>query len=142
MARVRLSCVVEEDGARRVFDSCSAATAAVIRAMRAAGIADDDLSTTGVQLSRRRDTGRYLGQNSLTVTVRPPERAGEVVGLAVDAGGDAISIDHLQFGLEDSVSAESDARAQAVAATRRIAEEVAAAAGVQLGELVLRARGW
>lgn len=141
LARVRLSCSTEDEGGRAAFEACASVTAAVIAALRDAGIGDGDVSTSGVQLSRRRDNGRYVAQNNLVVTVRPPDRTGEVLGVAVDAGGDALSIDQLVFDLADASEALSEARARAVHSARERAEELAAAASVQIGQLVSLSEG-
>lgn len=136
LARLRLRCLGEDDRAASAFDACSSATAAVIAALREAGADDGDLSTSGIALSQRHDDSRYIGMNTLVVTVRPPERAGQVLAVAVEAGGDALAIDNIQFDVADDTEERSQARAQAVLDARRIAQELAAAAGVRLGRLI------
>lgn len=136
LARLRLSCLGEHARAAAAFDACSSETAAVIAALAEASISSSDLSTSGIVLSRRHDSDRYFALNSLVVTVRPPERAGEVLAVAVDAGGDALTIDNVAFDVADDAEARSQARQEAVEDARRTAEELAAAAGVRLGRLI------
>jgi uncharacterized protein len=94
-------------------------------------IALDDLS---------RALGGFLGALSKTikshhmnVTVRDINRVGSVLDSAVEAG--ANTINGIQFDVLDRTAATSEARRAAVANARAVAEEVAAAAGVQLGEV-------
>jgi uncharacterized protein YggE len=136
LARVHLGCMVEHDRAAEAFEGCSSATAAVIAALRNAGLGEGAISTSGIQLTRRHDNQRYLGTNNLAVTVRPPERTGEILGIAVGAGADALSINNLEFGVADDTEARSRARAEAVRDAYAIANELAGAAGVTLGRLV------
>lgn len=134
--RLRLSCLNEHVRAAAAFDACSSETAAVIAALAESGIGSNDLSTSCIVLSRRHDSDRYLALNSLVVTVRPPERAGGVLAVAVDAGGDALTIDNVAFDVADDAEARSQARQEAVQDARRTAEELAAASGVRLGRLI------
>ncbi|HXY43517.1 MAG TPA: SIMPL domain-containing protein [Acidimicrobiales bacterium] len=136
LARLRLGCFAEHDRAALAFDACSSATAAVIAALREAGAGDDDLSSSGISLSRRHDSNRYVALNGLVVTVRPPERAGEVLAVVVDAGGDALTINNVEFDVADDSDERSQARQEAVRDARRTAEQLASAAGVRLGRIL------
>lgn len=139
VARVRLTCTSEDETAAAAFDACSSVTAAVIAALREWGVSEDDLSTEGIDLSRNhrnREEQPYLASNALSVDVRPPERAGELLQRALEAGGDALAIGRLQFVVADPEPALAQARAAAVRAARQMAEELASAAGMSLGRLV------
>jgi uncharacterized protein len=135
LARLRLGCIVENEGAVGAFDSCSTATAAVIAALRDTGAGEDDISTSGIQLSKRHQ-GPYVAENDFTVTVRPPESAGEVLAVAIGAGGDALTINGIEFDVADDTAARSEARSMAVRDAHDKAEELASAAGLRLGRLV------
>jgi uncharacterized protein YggE len=141
LARVHVTCLVKRPAAALAFDDCSEATRSVLAALGAAQIADGDLATSGIDLSRQHDDGSYVATNSLVVVVRPPERVGAVLRAAVEAGGDAVSIGRLDFDIADRHDAESDARTHAVQQARRKAEQLATAARVALGPLLLLSEG-
>ena len=78
----------------------------------------------------------YEVSNNLTVLVRDLESVDDVIDEAVDAGGDNIRFNGLNFSLEDTSVLQSEARADAVANLEEKAAELAGLAGVQLGELI------
>ena len=78
----------------------------------------------------------YEVSNNLTVLVRDLETVDDVIDGAVDAGGDNIRFNGLSFSLEDTTELESEARSSAVSDLAAKAGELAALAGVELGELV------
>lgn len=75
----------------------------------------------------------YVVDNTVFVTLRDLDKVGEVLNAAVSAG--ANSINSIQFDVEDKTEALSGARKAAVANARTQADELAAAAGVTLGDV-------
>ncbi len=141
VVQVHLVCTAEDDGAVAAFEQCSSVATAVIGALRGLGLSDGDISTAGIDLSRHRRDGdsgrdRYVATNSFMVTAAPPERAGELLQVALEAGGDNLTIGRLRFALDNPEPAVGRARAAAVQTARRTAEELAIAAGSRLARLV------
>ena len=112
---------------------------AVIKAIKAAGVKDDDIQTTNFNIYQRdlndpttgAKTGSvYVVDNTVSVTVRDLTQLGSVLDASVKAG--ANNVNSIQFDLADRTKAISEARAKAVKAARAQADELAAAAGVTL----------
>lgn len=115
---------------------------AVMKAIKAAGVADDDIKTSNFNIYQR-DTNDpttgvktgtvYVVDNTVTVTVRDLTKLGSILDASVKAG--ANNVNSIQFDLADKTKALSDARAKAVKAARAQADELASAAGVTLGNI-------
>jgi uncharacterized protein YggE len=75
----------------------------------------------------------------LRVTVRDTDQLGELIDAAVNVGANRIS--GVTFYVDDETAAASDARIEAVEDARTKAEELAAAAGMTLGPLVVMSEG-
>lgn len=105
-------------------------TAAVIAALKNAGVAASDIQTSGVSLSPNDPGSGYTASNSVTASM-PVAKAGAVVDAAVGAGATDV------FGPSLTVSDQSalyrEALKQAVADAKAKAQALADAAGAQLG---------
>lgn len=129
-----------EDAERAVADN-NAQTQNVVQMLVDMGVDRQDIQTTNFSIYPRQDfddQGRvrditYVVENSVRVTVRELEDIGELLNAVVESG--ANNVFGIQFDLEDRVSALSDARQAAVDNARNVAEEMAQAAGVELGPL-------
>jgi hypothetical protein len=118
--------------------------AAVIAALKKAGVDDEDIQTAYYNLYAEqrytRDTGEPTGEftyrvsASLSVTVRDLPRLGAVLEEAVKAGANIIS--GVSYGVSERVALEAAAREQAVADAKLRAEALARLSGVSLGEVV------
>ena len=136
-------------GVHTEMETASAASAqnntdsdAVIKAIKASGVKDDDIQTSNFNIYQKDmndpntgvKTGSvYVVDNTVTVTVRDLTKLGSVLDASVKAG--ANNVNSIQFDLADRTKAMSEARAQAVKKARAQAEELAAAAGVTLGNV-------
>ncbi len=78
----------------------------------------------------------YQVNNRLTVKVRDLDSTGEIIDRVIEAAGDIVRIDGINFSIEDSQALEDEARAAAVADLRAKAARLAELAGVELGPLV------
>ncbi|HXF64374.1 MAG TPA: SIMPL domain-containing protein [Caldilineaceae bacterium] len=116
---------------------------AVLAALQAQGIAEEDIQTSGFSIFAERygpegplpdDQVRYRVSNNVSVTIRDLENVGTVLDAAIEAG--ANNIYGVEFALDDPSIVESDARASAVEDARAKAEDLAALSGVELGELI------
>lgn len=115
------------------------AMTAVRQALVDGGVAQADIRTAGFDIWRedvRDDQGtvtasRYHVRHNYQVTVRALDRIGTLIPAAVAAGANSVS--DITFTMSDPSALQSRARAAAMADARARAEELAKAAGVQLG---------
>jgi uncharacterized protein YggE len=114
----------------------------VIDALRRFGIANADIQTTNFSIypmQRYDDQGQPTGpisysvDNTVLVTVRDLQQIGDLLDAAVQAGSNSIS--GIQFDVADKTQALSAARVAALGNAQATAQELAQAAGVQLGEV-------
>jgi uncharacterized protein YggE len=76
----------------------------------------------------------YRVTNLVRVRLRALERAGEILDAVVAAGGDVVRIQNLEFTLDDPSRALAEAREDAWKDARARASQLAALAGVELGD--------
>lgn len=142
LAVLRLGVSTSADSAGAAMAANNAAQAAVIGAIRDAGVADGDIQTAGLSLSPQidyeaRGAGRvtgYQASNLVSVRVADLTRLGAVVDGAVAAG--ATDIQGLEFSAENAQAAQDRARADAVAQATHRAGVLAQAAGLALGPVL------
>ena len=118
------------DKANQVFD-----------ALRGGGVEERDIQTTSFYVTPVFDddgehvTG-YEVANTVTATLHDLDKAGAVIDAAAKVGGNSIRIDGVWFSIEDTSDLVAAARAEAVERARAQAEQLAAAAGLELGEIL------
>lgn len=112
------------------------AMSAVVQRIKALGIADRDIQTTGINLgaqydydqARQRQVFRgYQASNRVSVKLRDVPRTGEVLDALVAAG--ATDISGPDFSIEDDSAARSQARMAAIKTAEAQAMEYARATG-------------
>jgi len=114
----------------------------VIAAIRALGIAQDQISTVGYSVSpeHRYEPNReprvvgYVVTNTVVVDVRRIEQVGPVIDASLGAGANQIS--GLRFYSSTAEEARREAMTRAITSARRDAEVMARAAGGAVGELL------
>jgi uncharacterized protein YggE len=136
--------------AKEALDANTADMAKLLDVLKAAGIAVDDIQTSGFSVNPNyvytdaRDANGYqlppkiLGYmvtNSVTVFVRDLGSLGSVLDQAVTVG--ANTINGINFTVDDPAELYNDARRAAFADARAKADLYADAAGVELGALAL-----
>ncbi|MER8904296.1 SIMPL domain-containing protein [Mesorhizobium sp. M0772] len=146
LALLTLSVMREAKTARAALDANNDAMAAVIAAMKSAGIKDRDLQTAGIQInprynytnkpdgSQEAELVAYQVTNTLSVRIRDIDKTGEILDKAVSLGvnqGGGIS-----FSNEDPKAAVTEARRKAVADAMAKAKTLAEAAGVSIGRVL------
>ena len=146
LAILTLSVMREAKTAREALDANNDAMAAVIAAMKAAGIADRDLQTAGIQInprynytnkpdgSQEAELVAYQVTNTLSVRVRDVDKTGDILDKAVSLGvnqGGGIS-----FTNDDPGATVTEARKKAVADAMAKAKTLAEAAGVSIGRVL------
>ena len=114
----------------------------VIAKLKELGIADKDIQTVNFNVSVERSFDRgvpgpitgYRVTNSVRVTIRQLEKVGNIIDQAIGAG--ANSVGGISFGVSEVGPLQSQARARAVADAQAKAQELAKAAGIQLGPVI------
>ena len=115
----------------------------VVEALEGAGIDSKDIKTTNFSIYPQQqydDSGKptgevtYIVNNSVFVTVRDLDTIGDLLNAVVAAG--ANSIQGIQFDVADKTDALAEAQTKAVANAEGQAENLAEAAGVELGEVI------
>ena len=146
LALLTLSVMREAKTARAALDANNDAMAAVISAMKSAGITERDLQTAGIQISPRynytnkpdgsqeAELVAYQVTNTLSVRIRDIDKTGDIldkaVSLGVNQGGG------IAFTNEDPSAAVTEARKKAVANAIAKAKTLAEAAGVSIGRVL------
>ena len=120
---------------------------AVVAAIKDAGIADDDIQTSGINLypvydnqqriepGGTREVVGYRATNSVTLTVHDIAMAGSVLDTAVTAGANVAS--GIQFGLSETDAIITDALIAAVENAQAKAQTIADTLGVKLGAAIV-----
>ena len=118
-------------------------TQVMIDALKKAGIDQKDIRTTNFSIWQQDKYDLLTGQpsgvkvysvdNTVYVTVRKLESLGSLLDTLVKAG--ANNINSIQFDVADKTAALKEARDAAVQDAKTQAQELAAAAGVSLGEI-------
>jgi uncharacterized protein YggE len=131
---------VAETATEALSQANSSATA-LLDALKAAGISDNDITTSGLAIypqygsSANVITG-YQASNNVTVTVRDINQTGPVIDAAAAAAGDHITIGGVSFYVDDTEALIGAARADAINNAKKRAGEYAAAAGVSIGSVL------
>lgn len=141
VAEVQVGVRVSGDSAQDVLDEANDRAADVIDAVEGQDISSDDIRTTGLSLfptygPEGSEVTGYEASNSVTVTIRDVDRAGEVIDAAASAAGDVVTIDGISFSVADPEPALADARDAAVERAAVRADELASAAGLAVGEVI------
>ena len=143
IATISLGVTTEAPTAAEAMAANSAALAAVLDRLRAAGVEDRDLQTSNLTLNPNwvgYDSGKaptisgYTASNMLTVRVRALASLGTVLDSAITDG--ANTLNGVTFGVAEPRPALDEARKKAVADAIARATLLAAAAGAKLGPVV------
>lgn len=110
---------------------------ALIETIKAQGVEEQDITTTNLSVQPNRQPGGtidgYTVTNQVTATVRDVDQSGALIDAAARAAGDAVRVQQLTFSIADDSELRARARAQAVTQAQQQAEQIADAAGVELG---------
>jgi uncharacterized protein YggE len=120
-------------------DGASKKAAAIVAAVKAAGLDAKDIQTGQISLSQLFDTtGRkvigYSATQSIDVTTKLIDKVGAIVAAATGAG--ATNVSGPQFSLADANAARIDAIDKAMADAKARAAAMANAAGRKLGPVI------
>jgi len=130
-------------------DEVARRMAAVLARVKALGVLDADIATVAYSVDpipaprRTEEEGTrivaYRAANVVRLRIRVLDDAGRVLDEAVAAGANVVR--GVQFTLADPAAVEARARAEAVRDATGRAQQLAAAAGVRLGELAWLSEG-
>lgn len=128
------------------MDQLDQRSSALTDALTGAGIAADDLQTTGLNLySTYGDDGTtvtgYVASLQVNATIRDVDAIGATIDAAQTAVGEGLTLSGVTFSFADPESVLGDARADAVADAGTKAQQLAAAAGLTLGSVVAIVEG-
>lgn len=139
-AQVNVGVRVSAATASEALDQASVSATALIAAVKDAGVSTDDITTTDVSVypmySNDSVITSYIASNSVVITVRDIDRAGEIIDAAATAAGDDITISGIMFFVDETETVIGAARTEAVENARTRAAAYAAGADVTLGEVV------
>lgn len=139
IVRARVQCDAR-DVASALTES-SNRTAAALQAAADHGVEAPDRRTDDVGIHPRHDqNGRkvigYTAYQAFRLTVRDRERVGDVIQALAGAAGDALAVDGIEMGADQTVEAVAAARDAAFADARTRAEQYARLAGAELGSVI------
>lgn len=143
-AYVNLGVDIADADIGKALENANQTMNAITKALTDAGVDAKDIQTVNFNVYPEDkydpQTGQATGervyhvQNSVNVTVRDISKVGGVMQAGLGAG--ANTLNGLSFGISDMKTLEAEARKAAVADARDRAEQLAAAFGVQVGEVV------
>jgi uncharacterized protein YggE len=144
---MRLDLAAEARG-QQVTTALAGASSALDKmrhALQEAGVDPADLGSRDVavqpEYEERGRVAGYVARLRLRVTVRDVENAGQLLGDAVTAGGDAARVEGMQLVHADPLSLRALARKSAWRNARAAAEDYAGLAGRALGSVIGVAEG-
>jgi uncharacterized protein YggE len=116
--------------------SANARIAAILKVVKARGVADADIQTTGLSISRERvgrrghRRVRYAASQELRIRVRDVKALGAMLDAVANAGADAVEAP--DFGFADPSQGRLLATRAALANARKRAEDAAAQTGLRI----------
>ena len=140
IAYVNLGVTTEHKDAAVALSNNTAAMDKIISAIKAAGVAAEDMQTTGYSIYPKynyiRETGEseivgYTVNNSVRVTIRDISKVGKILDTASKNG--ANNSGGITFGLSDYDKYYNEALKKAVQSAKKKAEVLASAVGVSIG---------
>ncbi|MCL2461895.1 MAG: SIMPL domain-containing protein [Defluviitaleaceae bacterium] len=138
VAYVSLGVSTQDASPKAALDANNKLIAAVIAAVKKAGIADKDIRTDGFSMYPNYDYSKstqvvtgYAVSNNVNVTIRDITKVGDVLGVATDAGANVAG--SVQFSVLDSSAAYNQALAMAIDNAKGKAQTIAKALGITIG---------
>ena len=135
-ARISFGVQVQGVNAQDALRRSNEAMHAIVAAVKERGVDAADLQTNLWPGERG-----YTGSNDVSVLVRDITALGGLIDTVAEASGPNLTMHGVSMDVLDAAPHRVHARGAAVAAAREIAEQLAAAAGCALGEVVTIAEG-
>ena len=123
------------------LDRNNTAARKVLEVLLDGGVDKKDLQTTNFSIGpiygdNGSDIQGYQVSNVVVAQLRDLDKAGGLLDKAAQAGGDDVVVRNVSFDLDDVSDLVAAARADAVKRARNQADQLATAAGVQLGDVL------
>jgi len=123
------------------LDRNNAGARKVLEVLLDGGVDKKDIQTTNFSIGpiygdNGNDVVGYQVSNVVVSQLRDLDKAGSLLDKAAQAGGDDVVVRNVSFDIDDTSDLVSAARADAVKRARSQAEQLAEAAGVQLGDVL------
>ena len=142
--RLDLSVSATASSVSAALAAANRSAAAVQKSLLGNGVEKKDLQTSGLTIQPDYDQSKsgvpritgYQVSESISAKLRNLSRAGDLIGKAVSAGGNATRINGVSLDLEETGALVSSARDKAFADAKAKAEQYAKAAGRSLGAVV------
>ena len=142
--RLDLSVTAKAPSVAEALAKANVSADAVQKSLIGNSVAKKDLQTSGLNIApeyayvKGKDprVKGYQVTQSVSAKLRDLVRAGDAIGKAVGAGGNAVQVNGISLDLEDTGLLVTSARDKAFADARTKAEQYAKAAGRTLGEVV------
>ena len=142
--RLDASVVATAPSVSESLASANRSAGAVQKSLLSSGVQKKDLQTSGLDIQPNYDypnggTPRlkgYQASESVSAKLRNLSSAGNAIGKAVSAGGNAVRVNGISLDLEDTGVLVSSARDKAFADAKAKAEQYAKSAGRSLGEVM------
>jgi uncharacterized protein len=110
--------------------SANARIAAILKAVKAHGVAEADIQTSGLSIERRRVHHRYTATQTLTIRSRDVKHLGALLDAVANAGAD--SVEAPDFGFADPSHGQQLAERAAIADARKRADAAAVQTGLKI----------
>ena len=151
IALLRLGVETTSPSVNEARNEAANAMDAVVAAVKAKGLADEDIQTTSFNIwpqydrqevvtngvrSTVRVLSGYTVSNDAVIKIRDLDEVGNIIDDVVDAGGDAARVNGIDFSIEDPGAYTTQLREDAVNAALENAQHFATLTGVTLGKLV------
>ena len=142
VAYINIGVHTENEDPKAALTANTAQAQDVIEAIKAAGVEEEDIQTSNFNIYPSNQYGTmgetlgtvYMVDNTVYVTIRDLTKLGTMLEAVVSSG--ANTINGIQFDITDKDTLASEARTKAVEDAQKQAEDIANAAGVELGELM------
>jgi len=142
VANLSLGVQVEAVTLNEANTKAAAAMDALIKVLKAQGVADKDIQTQNFNIypvyDYNKDTGKatirgYQVTNTVTVKIRVIANTGKIIDASVVAAGDAVRVNRIYFSVDNPTAAMNQARELALLDAKAKAEQIARVTGVSLG---------
>ena len=141
IATLSLGVSVTGDTANGALRKAAEKADALIKALEASGVVEDDIVTSNITLypQYNEDGNKVIGYNAsndVTATVRKIDTTGAVIDAAAGLVGDEISIGGVSFSVDDDSDALSEARQAATADALQHATDLTAGVHAKVGQVL------
>ena len=138
-AEINLGVSTKRGSAKDAMTTANTEMTAVLKAIKANGVADEDIQTTSISVSQEQNgfavTG-YRAGNSVNVKIHHLNNVGLIVAAAAQAAGDDIQLNGITLELSDNTTQLKGARQTAMSAAAARAKVWADLAGRHLGKVL------